>query len=109
MIKFDTITSPQKYIEKINFILKKYLPEAEFFLFGSRVNNLLNSRSDFDFAIVSKKDIPLNTLLEIKSEISELPTLFQADVVDLNRASEIFKKEALKTKLNLRKFKLKSY
>ena len=101
MNKLPAITDPQKFILAVTLILKEYLPEAKFFLFGSRVDNLEDSRSDFDFGIISEQKIPLKILLTIKSKIEDLPTLFQADIVDLNRVPKTFQQEALRKKVDL--------
>jgi len=101
MNKLPAITDPQKFIQEVTAILKSNLPEAKFFLFGSRIDNLPDSRSDFDFGIISDQKIPLQILLNIKTKIDDLPTLFQADVVDLNRTSKIFQQEALRKKIDL--------
>jgi predicted nucleotidyltransferase len=64
-------------------------------LFGSRAHGSARARSDFDFGIIGESGIPLKTFFKISDFMDQLPTLYRLDWVDLNRASEALRKNAL--------------
>lgn len=65
-------------------------------LFGSRAHGHPKSRSDFDIGIIGKHPVTLSTFFKIDSFLNELPTLYKIDWVDLNRADEAVRNNALK-------------
>jgi predicted nucleotidyltransferase len=64
-------------------------------LFGSRARGHAGPVSDFDVGVVGEQPLDLKTFYEIADALEALPTLFQVDWVDLNRASEKLRREAL--------------
>ncbi len=64
-------------------------------LFGSRASGHARPRSDFDIGLLSEGLIPLKTFYQIEDRLEELPTLYQIDWVDLNRASPQLRRAAL--------------
>jgi predicted nucleotidyltransferase len=64
-------------------------------LFGSRAQGSARERSDFDFGIIGESAIPLKTFFKISDFMDQLPTLYRLDWVDLNRASEALRENAL--------------
>jgi predicted nucleotidyltransferase len=64
-------------------------------LFGSRASGQQRQRSDFDFGIVGASPVPLKTFFRIADFLEKLPTLYRIDWVDLNRATESLRKNAL--------------
>ena len=64
-------------------------------LFGSRAQGTARERSDFDFGVIGESDIPLTTFFKIATFMDELPTLYRLDWVDLNRASNALRRNAL--------------
>jgi predicted nucleotidyltransferase len=84
-----------RIIEKIahyGSLLKGY----RIVLFGSRAAGTARPRSDFDVGIIGDTPVPLKTFFLIGESLDTVETLHRIDWVDLNRASENFKKEALK-------------
>ncbi len=79
-------------------IIGKYLNLNEYkvFFFGSRVRKNNSPRSDIDIGIEGAKPIPIEIMAKIKEEISNLPVLYQIDIVDFGNASEDFYKVAKK-------------
>ena len=65
-------------------------------LFGSRVRGDQHDRSDFDLGIMGANPITLSTFYRISDFLEQLPTLYQIDWVDLNRASDSFRNTVLK-------------
>lgn len=65
-------------------------------LFGSRAHGHPKPRSDFDIGIIGEHPVPLSTFFKIDSFLDDLPTLYKIDWVDLNRADESVRNNALK-------------
>jgi predicted nucleotidyltransferase len=65
-------------------------------LFGSRATRTAHDRSDFDIGVYGESALSLKTFHKILDFIDQLPTLYGIDWVDLNRASEALRENALK-------------
>jgi len=65
-------------------------------LFGSRARRSHRERSDFDIGVVGSEPLPLQTYYRISDFLESLPTLYQIDWVDLNRAMDRLRENALK-------------
>lgn len=65
-------------------------------LFGSRARRCHGDRSDFDLGIYGDKPVSLQTFYRISDFLESLPTLYRIDWVDLNRAVEKLRENALK-------------
>jgi predicted nucleotidyltransferase len=65
-------------------------------LFGSRARRNHRERSDFDVGVIGDKPLPLKTYYRISDFLESLPTLYRIDWVDLNRAMNKLKENALK-------------
>ena len=90
--------------EAIKQLIKEQLRKAAFglkgykvFLFGSRATGTAKSRSDFDVGVYGKRPIPLKTFYSIEDLLESIETLYSIELVDLNRVSLSFRKEAMKT------------
>ncbi len=64
-------------------------------LFGSRACGTHRDRSDFDLGIVGDKPVALSTYYRIGEWLEGLPTLYRIDWVDLNRASDAVREDAV--------------
>ncbi|HCT84096.1 MAG TPA: hypothetical protein DF296_02740 [Candidatus Margulisbacteria bacterium] len=76
---------------KVIDIIKKYCPECQLILIGSRARGDSNPRSDFDF-VIKKTSIRPITKSIIKEEADALPTLKIIEIIDYNDLDEMFKK-----------------
>lgn len=78
-------------------IIRRYLPREEFeiVLFGSWARGDAQENSDIDIGLVGPEPVDDMVLLRIKEEIKGVPTLRRIDVVDLDKSSEEFRREAL--------------
>lgn len=65
-------------------------------LFGSRARRNHRERSDFDIGVVGDDPLSLKTYYRIGDFLESLPTLYRIDWVDLNRAMEKLRENALK-------------
>ena len=75
---------------------KKELAGWTVVLFGSRADGTARDRSDFDIGIVGPGPLPLKTFFRIEDRLDHLDTLYKLDWIDLNRADESFRDEALR-------------
>lgn len=75
---------------------KDILAGHKVFLYGSRAEGNARPRSDFDIGIWGKEPLPLAAFYELEDMLEELPTLYKIDLVDLNRTSEKFQKQAMR-------------
>jgi len=64
-------------------------------LFGSRARRNHRERSDFDIGVIGDKPLLAKDFYRIGDFLESLPTLYRIDWVDLNRASEKLKENAL--------------
>jgi predicted nucleotidyltransferase len=65
-------------------------------LFGSRATGKARDRSDFDIGVLGDIPLPLKTFYKMEDSFDEIETLYRIDLVDLNRVSPEFRREALK-------------
>lgn len=72
-------------------ILTKHVPKCEVRAFGSRVNGNPREYSDLDLAIMSKEELSLNKLLDIRDSFVESTLPFRVDIIDWNRTSSEFR------------------
>jgi predicted nucleotidyltransferase len=87
----------EKLKKEVRDVVGKYLDLNKYkvFFFGSRVRGDNFEVSDIDIGIDGGEISP-EIKMDIVEEIDNLPTLYTFDVVDFNKVSEDFKKEALK-------------
>lgn len=92
------MTREQQILHMIRECLARFdesLRGYQVFLFGSRAAGTARERSDFDLGVFGKEPLPLKRFYEIETALEDLPTLYRIDWVDLNRASDRFRKAAL--------------
>lgn len=64
------------------------------FIFGSRVTDYGDDRSDIDIGIEGKVPLSITKLAGIREDLENLPTLYSFDLVDFATVSDSFKKTA---------------
>ena len=92
ILKKIMLNIDEKYLKIIKDILKKYVPENEVRVFGSRLTDKAKSYSDIDIAIVGKSKIDRQTMIRLKEEFENSDIPFRVDVLDWHRISDSFKK-----------------
>ncbi len=89
----------QKIIREVYKIVRKYLPDAKIYLFGSFAKGNSYEGSDVDIAIDNGSRIDIKTLIRIKNEVEDIRTLRSIDIVDIFAVSdefrEVIKKEGV--------------
>lgn len=82
----------QRHLELVKEILKKIVPDANVYVFGSRAKNNPKPYSDLDLAVdLGGKKLDLLTLAKLNSAFEETTIPYKIDVVDLNSISDEFK------------------
>ena len=82
---------PAKYMDELNQIIRKYLPDAEIWAFGSRVTRQNHEASDLDLVVHNQQ--PSEALASFKEAVlnSNIPVLI--DILDWENIPDAFKKE----------------
>lgn len=81
----------EKHYNYIVEILKKYTPNAKYFVFGSRSKGNYSQYSDIDIALDFGEIAPIETLDKIRLEFNNSTLPIEVDIVDLNSIDENFK------------------
>jgi predicted nucleotidyltransferase len=90
-----SLTLPVRYHEMLVAVLKRYLPDAEVWAYGSRVNGDCHEGSDLDLVVRNPSALhePLAALWELKEALVESNLPIRVDVVDWARIPEPFRRE----------------
>jgi len=83
------VTEQQK--KKILTILERYVPDAEVWAFGSRVDGNPKTYSDLDLLVVGKDKMSINSMGELREAFQESDLPFRVDLVDWHRISPEFR------------------
>lgn len=86
---------PARYQEMVLALLSRYLPHAEVWAYGSRVNGDCHEASDLDLVVRNPGalDETLPDLPELKEALMESNLPIRIDVVDWARIPEPFRRE----------------
>ena len=76
--------------DTIKQILQTHLPNAKYWLFGSRIKGTAKPFSDLDIAIISSQPIPLETLSTLEEAFANSDLPYKIDLVDFQRISTEF-------------------
>ncbi len=90
MRHFPKLITDKELLQQIHKIIKKYLPNAKIYVYGSYVNGNFNVSSDLDILIKNKQKISLTKYGKIINAIEDLPTMRMVDIVDFHMASKDF-------------------
>ena len=82
-----------KYKKELIDIVHKHLPNCKIILFGSRARETHQEGADIDLAIDTGKKVPLNTILDIKSDLDETTIPMFVDIVDIHSIPADLKEE----------------
>lgn len=95
----------EKELDIVVTILKKYVPNFEIFIFGSRYNGNTHEHSDLDIAIKGREKIDLLRFAELRDDFQNSDLPFRVDLIDFNRISPEFQSIILNNSiiLNLQK------
>ena len=79
----------EKIIKKVGEIVKKHAgSHVRVLLFGSHAQGTETATSDLDIALDAGDVLSFETLIKIKEDVSEIPTLRSIDIVDLHSAGD---------------------
>lgn len=86
---------PKKYADQVHALLQQYIPDAEVWAYGSRVNGGFFEASDLDlvahFATIQKRDVFRLSKVREAFQESNLPIMVQ--IVDWDAIPESFRDE----------------
>lgn len=71
-------------------ILKKYVPEYEVWIFGSRYHGTAKESSDLDLVIIGEHKLSLFRMGDLKQAFQESDLFFSVDIIDWNKISKKF-------------------
>lgn len=86
----------QKYQKELATIIKRHLPHARIYLFGSRAKGSSNPGSDIDIALDDNAPIAWATLGAIKEDIENSNIILFVDLVDMHDVSDEMKKQIMR-------------
>ena len=66
------------------------------FLFGSRAHDQHPEKADIDIGILGEQELPESVRYDLKNKIEESEIPYNVDIIDFKRASESFRKVALR-------------
>lgn len=93
------VTTHQLYQRSEHYLqtlLKEKLPsESQYFLFGSRAKGIHGPFADINIGVQTSQLDP-HLITNIQETIKESFVPFHVDIVDFNKVSQSFKREALK-------------
>ena len=84
-------------------LLDRYVPEAEVWAFGSRVQGNARPFSDLDLAIIQEAPIDVHTKAELRYELSESSLPIKIDLVEWSRTSPAFQEAIQQSHFPLKK------
>lgn len=87
--------TPKQLKKVIETVKNQLTPEYEVYLFGSWAKGSATDRSDIDLAVLGPHPVPWRQWVILKQAVDEIPMLRKIDVVDLQRAGAIFRKNIL--------------
>jgi predicted nucleotidyltransferase len=81
-----------KQLITVQAIVKSHLPDAEVYLFGSRIDDIAQKYSDLDILVKMDTVVPLKKLSKLREafDLSDLP--FKVDIIDWHRITPEFRK-----------------
>ncbi len=86
------IAIEKEQLQIIKAILKKYVPNAEIRIFGSRYKHTNKEYSDIDIAVKDKEKISIKKYSKLREEFEESNLKYCVDLIDWHNISEEFKK-----------------
>ena len=79
-------------LEKIQAILRRYVPDREVRAFGSRVTGKVKPFSDLDLVVMGNEPLHATILANLKDDFTESDLPFKVDIVEWAETQENFRK-----------------
>lgn len=94
MLDRSALTMSQRYLEMLLALLRRHIPSAEVWAYGSRVSGDCHDASDLDLVVRNvAADEPVPGLEELKEALMESNLPIRVDVVEWARIPESFRRE----------------
>lgn len=82
----------KRHLDFILKVLQKNIPQAKFYIFGSRAKGSYKEYSDIDIAVkLEEEKLSADVLGKILMEFSDSTLPYEVDVIDLNAIDEKFR------------------
>jgi predicted nucleotidyltransferase len=82
----------KKYLDTIQQILQRWVPDYEVWAFGSRVHQRgLKPFSDLDLVLITKQPLDMSHYAIVKEAFNESDLPFRVDITDWSQLSDSFK------------------
>ena len=85
------IDLPENLLIQVKAILKQYVPEAEIWVFGSRVTGTAKDYSDLDLVVLEKEKLPQKQYYQLQEAFQESELPIRVDVLDWHRITPAFR------------------
>ncbi len=86
------INVTEKQMQIVFSILKRFVPDCEVRVFGSRYKGNVKEYSDLDLAIVGKEKLDWKIIADMKDAFEESDLPYRVDLLDWNAISSEFRK-----------------
>jgi len=71
-------------------IIKKYVPDCEVWVFGSRYHGTAKESSDLDLVVIGEHKLLLSQMADLRYAFQESDLVFSVDIIDWNKISKKF-------------------
>jgi len=90
-----TLQLPSRYLEILLQLIRRHLPQADIWAYGSRVAGDCHAASDLDLVVRNRNCLtdPVPGLFDFKEALVESNLPIRVDVVDWARVPESFRRE----------------
>lgn len=88
-------------LNQLKKIFEKHLPDAEYYIFGSRAKGTAREASDIDIAVNSGDKIPLLLLSTIEEAFADSDIPYKVDFIDMQRIDDEFQRHILNNAIKL--------
>ena len=82
--------------KQVTSILEQYVPNAEVWAFGSRVNGTARDHSDLDLVVIDEQKIPQKKYYQLQEAFQESELPIRVDVLDWHRITPEFQQNIRK-------------
>ncbi len=102
MISQKLITRPRRIAEDVAMLVRRILgSDVEVIWFGSWPKGTASTHADIDIAVSGPIAFLPEQFAKLRTEIEDMPTLHEIDLVDLHTVGEQFKREVLRHGIRL--------
>lgn len=83
-------------MRQVMVIINQYVPNAEVWVFGSRVSGTAREHSDLDLVVIDEQKLPQKTYYQLQEAFQESELPIRVDVLDWHRITPEFQQNIKK-------------